>query len=328
MAKTRVNKILTNIYYNPEHFASYTGARNLINFVKNKKLLKNISKDEILNWLNTQDTYTLHKPARKYFKRRMYNVSGVDDVWEADLIDVRSLSTYNNGYTYLLSVIDVLSKFAWVEPLKDKTSVTVANAFKHILERSGSRAPRVLQTDRGKEFVGSPFQKLLRKKDIIFRVARNPDIKAAIVERFNRTIKERMWRYFTHSRSKCYVDVLPKLISSYNHTKHSATKFAPYNVNNKNASEAFANLQKRYGYKNNNHNEPPAKYKCGDLVRISSGKAAFAKAYAGGWSKEIFRVDRVSSYRNPIVYILRDLNGEKIDGIFYEEELSKILGSN
>lgn len=326
MGEASINKVLESVYYDPKHPASYTGARNLIKFVKNKKLTNKISKDSVLQWLDSSDTYTLHKPTRKNFARRMYNVSGIDDVWEADLIDVRALSTYNNRNSYLLTVIDVLSKFAWIEPIKDKTSASVAVAFGHILARSSGRVPRVLQTDRGKEFIGSSFQKLLKEKNIFFRLARNPDIKAAIVERFNRTIKERLWRYFTHSRSKRYVDVLQSVIYAYNHSQHSATKFAPCNVNRKNADLAYANLQHRYGYKNHTKNIS-AKYKRGDLVRISSAKAAFAKGYEGGWSKEIFCIERVSNYRKPLVYILCDLNGEKIDGIFYEEELSRIRES-
>ena len=91
--------------------------------------------------------------------------------------------------------------WASTEPLRDKTSKSVAFTFCAILGRSNNRSPMELQTDRGKEFIGSAFQAFLRKHNIEFRVARNPDIKASISERFNRTLKERIWRYFTHMRS-------------------------------------------------------------------------------------------------------------------------------
>ncbi|XP_043286865.1 uncharacterized protein [Venturia canescens] len=87
-----------------------------------------------------------------------------------------SAINYNDGYVYLLDVIDTLSKFAWVQPLRDKSAASVAKAFNLILSKKNSngRSPVYLQTDRGKEFVGAAFQDFLKKKDIPFRIARNP----------------------------------------------------------------------------------------------------------------------------------------------------------
>ena len=106
-----------------------------------------------------------------------------DDVWEADLMDIRSIKSYNNGYSYILTVIDVISKYAWAEPIKDKTWRNVADAFARILSRSNGRKPICLQIDKGKEFVGDVMQTNLSKHGIAYRVARSPDTKAAIVER-------------------------------------------------------------------------------------------------------------------------------------------------
>ena len=96
----------------------------------------------------------------------------------------------NDGYFLLLVVIDVMSKYAWVEPLRDKTALNVAKAFKNIVQRAEDRAPLCLQSDRGKEFMGSAFQRLLEKENIRFRVAQNLDIKAAVGERLSRKNKE------------------------------------------------------------------------------------------------------------------------------------------
>ena len=265
----------------------------------------------------------MHRPVRHRYPRRMYSMNNVDDVWEADLADLRSISTYNDGYAYILVVIDVLIKYAWLEPLLDKTSKSVACAFGAILGRSNNRSPMQLQTDRGKEFIGSAFQAFLRKHNIEFRVARNPDIKASIAERFNRTLKERMWRYFTHMRSKQYIDVLQKLANAYNHACHSGTRMPPANVTLENARLARENLARRHASNMRKKNNPP-KYSVGELVRINTSKAAFAKEYERGWSKEIFKDQRISRNREPFVYILRDLENEPIDGIFYEQELTRV----
>lgn len=308
---------LAKIYYDPGNPASFSRAQHLIKAVNQR-----VNKKKIIPWLETQDSYTMHRPVRHRFPRRMYNVRNIDDVWEADLVDLRSISTYNDRYVYLLIVIDSLSKYAWVEPLRDKTSANVAKAFRCILARADNRIPQQLQTDRGKEFLGSPFQNLLKNKNIEFRTARNPDVKAAIAERFNRTLKERMWRYFTHTGNKRYIDVLDKFIDAYNHTVHSGTRLMPSNVTLQNAALARANLNHRYSSKRSKIKLP--KYSIGDVVRISSAKAAFTKAYKSGWSRELFKIKRISINREPPVYILKDFDDEEIDGIFYEEELSRV----
>lgn len=311
-------KTLEKVYFNPSHEASFSGATKLLRQAHQKK----ISKVRALQWLEAQDAYTKHRPVRHHFPRRSYNVRNIDDFWEADLVDLRSIKDYNDGYVYLLVVIDVLSKFAWVQPLRDKSAASVAKAFDLILSKKNSngRSPIYLQTDRGKEFVGAAFQTLLKKKNIQFRAARNPDIKAAIVERFNRTLKERMWRYFTYSRQKRYLDVLQNIVSAYNNSMHSSIKMTPASVTLATAARARNNLMQRY--KRTEHCSP--KYNVGDIVRISSAKAAFAKGYEGGWSSELFKIHRVSLSICPVVYILRDLHDEDIDGIFYEAELSRV----
>lgn len=313
-------KTLEKVYFDPSHQASFSGSEKLLRVSREKK----ISNDKTLQWLETQDAYTRHRPVRHRFPRRFYNVRNIDDVWEADLVDLRSIKDYNNGYVYLLVVIDVLSKYAWVEPLTDKTAASVAKAFTRILsnKNNNGRSPIYLQSDKGKEFIGAAFQNLLKRKNIQFRIARNPDIKAAVVERFNRTLKERMWRFFTHSREKRYIDVLQNIVSAYNHANHSSIKMAPAAVTLATAAKVRANLLRRYG-------KSPApklapKYSIGDTVRISTAKAAFAKGYESGWSSELFKIHRVSSSSNPVVYILRDLHDEDIDGIFYEPELSRV----
>lgn len=308
-------KKLEKIYYDPSQPASFSGAPKLLH-----KTRKTIPKNKTIAWLENQDAYTLHKPVRRRYQRRFYKPYNIDDLWEADIVDLRSIKNYNDGYAYLLTVIDVLSKYTWVEKLYNKSSTSVASALSRILSRSNRRQPVVLQSDRGKEFIGTATQSFLKQSKIGFRVARNPDVKAAIVERFNRTLKERIWRYFTHTGCKRYIDVLQNIVDAYNRSYHSAIKMAPCAVTLNNASAARTNLEQRYRSKY----ERIPKYSVGDLVRISSNKAAFAKGYESGWSKELFLIIRVSTHSQPPIYFLRDLRGEDIDGIFYEQELTRV----
>ncbi|XP_024867743.1 uncharacterized protein LOC112451997 [Temnothorax curvispinosus] len=310
---------LEKFYYDPRHYAGYSATDNLTRAAK-----PNFSRNKVTRWLETQDAYTLHRLSRRKFPRLHYTVSNIDDLWEADLIKLRNLESYNDEYLYLLVIIDVLiSKYAWIEPLRDKTSKHVTTAFQRVLSKSDGRVPVYLQTDKGKVFIGRPLQKFLEENDICFHVARNPDIKAAVVEHFNRTLKERMWRYFTQKNTRHYVDVLQDIVSAYNHTRHSSIRMQPPVVTRENARVARENIVRRWRKSEKMKRAQKAKY-VGELVRVSRTKATFEKGYEARWSEEIFRIHRVLEWRKPRVYELSDLADEVIDGIFYEQELARV----
>jgi hypothetical protein len=133
---------MESIYYNVVAPASYGGL--------SKFKPKGYTKKETKDWLQTQDAYTLHNPTRQRFPRRQVVVHGIDHQGQADLVDLGKLASYNKGFKYLLTCIDVLSRYAWVVPLKDKTGKTLKDAFQ-VIFKSG-RQPIHLQTDKGTEF--------------------------------------------------------------------------------------------------------------------------------------------------------------------------------
>lgn len=314
-------KDLEKQYFDPRHEVGYSGARNLIRFNKKK-----VSAQQIKEWLTRHDTYTLHKSIRRKFLRLYYNVSARDEVWEADLIQLTSIKQFNDNFSYLLVVIDVLSKYAWVQPLKNKSSKEVTEAFKKILDENKLRFPAMIQTDRGKEFVGSDLQKFLKENDIKFRVVNNPDVKAAVVERFNRTLKERMYRYLTYKNTHRYIDILQDLVTAYNKTPHSTIKMPPFAVTLYNAHIARKNLVEsalRRQKHRRRHRLAP-RFSVGQLVRISREKNVFEKGAVRTWSIEIFKISRVLKRQNLFVYEIVDLNNEAIEGFFYPEELSAV----
>ena len=144
--------------------------------------------------LGIQDAYTLHKPVRRRFKRRCVVVGGPNQQWQADLVDMSRLKKINNGTTFILTVIDVFSKLACCVPLKNKSAASLVAAFTQLL---GNGAPNTLQTDKGTELLNRPLQKLLKEHGVHHFATHNEETKASIVERFSRTLKTRMWRYFT-----------------------------------------------------------------------------------------------------------------------------------
>ena len=151
----------------------------------------------------------------------------------------------------------------------------------------------------------------------------NSEMKASVIERFNRTLKEKMWRYFTFKQSHRYIDILQDIVYSYNHTFHRTIKTSPNEVNKINEELIFKNI---YGYSKDLGDSTVVKnkFKVGDKVRISKYKNIFEKSYTPNWTREIFIVDKILP-RVPTVYILKDQNNEIIQGIFYEQQMEKIF---
>ena len=177
--------------------------------------------------LENELSYTLHKPRRQRFPTLKVQAEGIDHQWVADLVEMQRLARYNRGVRYLLTVVHVLSKYAWVQPLKAKTGVAMVKAFETILK--GKRKPIQLQTDRGKEFYNRPFQSFLKQHNI-HHFSTDGDAKAANVERFNRTLKGRMFRYFTAANTIRFDKVLSSLVQGYNASYHRSIGMAPQDV--------------------------------------------------------------------------------------------------
>jgi transposase InsO family protein len=294
-------------YTNPPHAGSFRGLDSIRRHAK-------VDIDTAREWLMGEKSYTLHKQSKTKFRRRRTVALGINELWQADLVDLSLLSNENNSQRYLLTCIDVFSKYARVEPLKNKGGSTLTAAFSKMIT---DQQCKLLQTDKGTEFLNATFQKLLKDRNIRHYTSENDDIKAAVVERFNRTLKGVMWRYLTHTSSGRYIDVLPQLVSSYNNTFHRSIKMTPSEVDAHNES-----IVRRRLY-------PPRKlylkwrYKAGQTVRIKQSKRVFKKGYEPSWTEEIFTI--ASLYpSDPPTYVLKDLLGEEIKGKFYEQEIQPV----
>jgi hypothetical protein len=149
---------------------------------------------KVKGWLETQDTYTLYKPIVMNFPRRKTFAKGINDLFQADLADIRNLASHNDGYSYILTCIDVFPRLGFAVPIRDKRGSSVAIVFEKIL---AERVPNMLQTDCGVEFLNTKVQEVFRKHDIRHYSSTNDDIKATLVERYNRTLKSRLYGYMT-----------------------------------------------------------------------------------------------------------------------------------
>ena len=304
---------MEELYYNLEHPSSYGGVKMLA-------LAAQSGLRATQDWLRTQRTYTLHKPVRKRYSTRPYKTGAIDQHWQADLVEMIPYATVNNGYRYLLTIIDLFSRFAWAVPLRGKTGHEVTAAFRQVFEQS--RQPQRLQTDDGLEFNNREFQRLLNLENIRFFTVKS-QFKAAVCERFNRTLKAKMWRYFTRTGRYRWIDVLGELLTAYNTATHRSLEVSPTQVTNENEHDLWLR-QERKGPQRVTQREPAIIFRVNDQVRISVTKDPFAKGYLPNWTEQIYRVSEVLG-TEPTQYKLRDYANVEIKGSFYSAELQRVV---
>ena len=155
-----------------------------------------VTRKPVQEYLRSEQAYPLHKPARRRFTRNHTYVAGIDAQWQTDLADMQGIAKQNGGMRYLLTVIDVFFKFAWAIPVHSKDAKAITTAFGQVLTTANPRHPQRLQTDKGKKFFNSDFQALMKRHGIQ-HVASESEQNAAVVERFKRTIKSRIWTYLS-----------------------------------------------------------------------------------------------------------------------------------
>ena len=327
----KIESLMNKTYYNVAKPGSLGGVDPLLLHVQQLiRKAENVGSSQakqrrvVEGWLATQDPYTLHRSQRYRFERNKMISKGIDDIWQSDLCDMQPLAKENDGARYLLIVIDTFSRYVWVRTLKNKTGLEVTSAFESILNNSKGRKPIKLCTDMGKEYLNSHFQKLLDSHGI-HHYAMASDTKAAIVERFNRTLKERMWRYFTHIHPapKRYIDVLQNLVESYNHSKHRIIGMSPAEVNKSNEAQLWNRQFAADAV--NRELKKKGKFQVGDRVRVGEKKNPFEKGYWGNWSREIFTIKEINRLHRFPMYYLVDDRGETIKGGFYQQQLQKVL---
>ena len=308
-----MEKALRRTYYNLSNPSSYSGVTSIYKHVRKK--FPKIKVSDVEKFLSRQKTYALHKAIRRNFPRKKITAVFLDSHWQADLCDMQKLSRQNKKYRFLLTVVDVLSKYGFAIPVLNKEPTTIKEAFDGILKKTGRKC-FWLYTDAGKEFVGKPFKKYLDSQDIIHRVA-SSDVKCPNVERYNRTLKTKLWKYFYEHETKKYLDVLQDIVDSINNTYKESIGCAPSQVTKANEMEIRDRL---FGTKNT-FKPKMQHFEAGDRVHISKYKNIFDKGYLPNYTSEIFIVKSCEK-GNPPTYRLKDqIKGEDVDGLFYNQEL-------
>ena len=250
---------------------------------------------------------------------------GLDFLFDVDLADVSNLARENNGVKYLLIVIDVFSRYLWVQPLKSKQHGPLIEGLRKIL--ASGRIPKEIRSDKGSEFKNRWVNAFFKEKGIHHYVTQN-ETKANYAERVIRTIKSMFYRYFTHNRTYRYLDILQDMVHNYNNRPHrSLDGLSPADVTHSNEALLWkkmyvdvmkpSKLSKKKIFKR-------FKFKKGDFVRISSTIRTFQRDYEQKWTEEIFIIERRYLRQRIPVYKITDYDNDPIEGTFYESELQRV----
>ena len=209
---------------------------------------------------NQQLADELHKPIIKKFEKRKVYSAFKDNIWAADLVDMQLLSRYNKGIRFLLCVIDIFSKYAWVVPLKNKKGIGIVKALQSILKQSNSRKPNKIWIDKGSEFYNAYFKKWLGDNNLVMYSTHNEG-KSVVAERFIRTLKSKIYKYMTSISKNVYINKLDDIVNECNNTYHTSIKMKPIDVKD----NTYINTNKEI-----NNKDP--KFQVGDRKNIKIQK--------------------------------------------------------
>jgi hypothetical protein len=315
-----IEDYLHKIYYDARNSpAAFSGIGVLWRFIRNdKNRPKGINIKKLTEWLATQDAYNVFKNPKKGFKTEKLIVEYPDQMWDCDIMVMENPGV-NKGFRYVLCCIDLFSRYLWIRLMKKKTASESGDALASIINDSG-RSCEVLRTDNGKEFTGAPFQNTLKENAIHHQIAYGAH-KANYVERVQRTIQTKLYKYLYENNTGVFIDVIDDIVKAYNETIHSATGVAPADVDEKNYRDIYEKVY--IPTLNRRAREKPSyAFDIGDLVRISLTTEAFTKGYKQKFTEELFRIkNKIPS--DPPRYRLEDLMGEVIKGSFYAGDLQK-----
>ena len=224
----------------------------------------------------------------------------------------------NDGYRYLLVVVDVLSRMVYGAPVKSKYAKDVKEGFESIFKQM-PLLPQRLFTDQGNEFESKEMKDYFKyDKEIDKQCSKDKSVKAGVAERMIRTIKQRLYRYFSERNTINWIDVITKILEAINRSVCRVTGMRPVDVNESNSNKLWKRLYTTKEW------QKRSKYRQGDAVRSALDTPVFRKGYLPTFTDEIFRVDRVVAGSHPPVhYYLKDYKDEPIEGRFYAPELAK-----
>jgi transposase InsO family protein len=345
-----LNDFFRRIYLNPAtHSNSVEGLfqnaqRNNFNFLT-------FSRNDVQSFLENQKSFRTFQPIDKsQFQSKVVAVEGRFRKWQMDLIDMKKYSDENDGTKYILTIIDVFSKYAFAIPLTSKKATGIASALGKIFSTKNAPLPRILQSDNGKEFVADVVKNVCKKCGI-FQFFSYPYSPLGFIERFNQTLKKKIFTWLQTNRNHQmqpyrYIDALPALMHNYNHSIHSTLRETPTmiqfcNINQPRCLDANHKIYNRLLRANDKNVEIRNPYRVGDSIVVLSYlnpfisnldrnklKLNFHKVTTQKWTDDEFQIANIqndSANPNILRYTLIDKYNHLVMRKFYHHELQKVV---
>ena len=303
IADDKMIKAINELPYNQQQYGTFL-VKNIIRSKRKLGMGNNFTMQDLSNELN--------KPVINKFERKKIIVNHIDEIHSCDLVDMQKYSRVNKGYKYIFTNIDIFSKYSWSFPLKTKTIKEIKSCFQKIFNE---RKPKYIWSDQESAFFSKEMLQFFKDNNVKIYYTHS-DLKAVIIERFNRSLRELMMKEFVKNNNTVWYNILPDLINTYNNRYHQTIKMKPKNVNKLNEKHI-----KNTVYNYDITNKKP-KFKINDLVRISLKRRALFDKPTGNikWSEQIYKIYKINK-SNVITYQLKDMNNEIIKGQFYTKEL-------
>ena len=303
IADDKMIKAINELPYNQQQYGTFL-VKNIIRSKKKLGMGNNFTMEDLSNELN--------KPVINKFERKKIIVNHIDEIHSCDLVDMQKYSRVNRGYKYIFTNIDIFSKYVWSFPLKTKTIKEIKSCFQKIFNE---RKPSYIWSDQESAFFSKEMLQFFKDNNVKIYYTHS-DLKAVIIERFNRSLRELMMKSFVKNNNTVWYNILPDLINTYNNRYHLTIKMKPKNVNKLN-EKRIRNTVYNYDITN----KKPI-HKIGDLLRISLKRRALFDKSTGNikWSEQLYKIYKINK-SNVITYQLKDMNDEIINGQFYEKEL-------
>ena len=303
IADDKMIKAINELPYNQQQYGTFL-VKIIIRSKRKLGMGNNFTMQDLSNELN--------KPVINKFERKKIIVNHIDEIHSCDLVDMQKYSRVNRGYKYIFTNIDIFSKYAWSFPLKTKTIKEIKSCFQKIFNE---RKPKYIWSDQESAFFSKEMLQFFKDNNVKIYYTHS-DLKAVIIERFNRSLRELMMKLFVKNNNTVWYNILPDLINTYNNRYHQTIKMKPKNVNKLNEKHI-----KNTVYNYDITNKKPI-YKIGDLVRISLKRRALFDKPTGNikWSEQLYKIYKINK-SNVITYQLKDMNNEIIKGQFYTKEL-------
>ena len=296
-------KAINELPYKDQQYGTFL-VKNIIRSKRKLGFGNNFTMEDLSNELN--------KPVINKFERKKIIVNHIDEIHSCDLVDMQKYSRVNKGYKYIFTNIDIFSKYAWSFPLKTKTIKEIKSCFQKIFNE---RKPKYIWSDQESAFFSKEMLQFFKDNNVKIYYTHS-DLKAVIIERFNRSLRELMMKEFVKNNNTVWYNILPDLINTYNNRYHQTIKMKPKNVNKLNEKHI-----KNTVYNYDITNKKP-KFKVNDLVRISLKRRTLFDKPTGNikWSEQLYKIYKINR-SNVITYQLKDMNNEIIKGQFYTKEL-------